>query len=79
VLTRVVTGSIGTFPEMVPSSPVDDHEGIGELRRWVARTQGHQGDFKPSPSLGAMSAADVEALHLAHCAHHLGFFAPKTD
>jgi hypothetical protein len=78
-LTRLVTGSISTFPEMVPPPGVDDADGIAELKRWIAHTEAHQGPFEPSPSLGRLSAQEITALHLAHCAHHLGFLLSQGD
>ena len=79
MLTRTVTGSIATFPEMVPPAGVDDAEGLAELKDWIARTRAHSGGFEPSPSLGVLSAQEVEALHMLHCAHHLGFLVPLTN
>lgn len=76
LLIRSVTGSVETFPEMVPSSDVEDATGLDTLRDWVARTKGHVGRFSPSPSVGVLGAREVDALHRLHCAHHLGFLVP---
>ncbi|MDZ4168253.1 MAG: DUF1569 domain-containing protein [Coriobacteriia bacterium] len=78
MLIRTVTGSIETFPEMVPSSDVVDADGLDALRDWVARTKGHDGAFSSSPSVGVLGAQELDALHRLHCAHHLGFLMPTA-
>jgi hypothetical protein len=75
-LTRAVTGSIATFPQMVPAGTISDSDGVNRLKQSIAATESHVGSFATSPSLGQLDRDDVIALHLAHASHHLGFLVP---
>ncbi len=72
-VTRYVTGSVSTFPAMVPPPQVDDAEGVVELERSIARIERDPDASRCSPSLGHLTAEEATALHLAHCEHHFGF------
>ena len=75
-LTRAVTGSITTFPQMVPSDAIADDDGVSRLGQSIAAIESHVGSFAASPSLGPLDRGDVIALHLEHASHHLGFLVP---
>ncbi len=75
-LTRAVTGSTQTFPQMVPPEAITDADGVARLEQSIAVIESHAGPFAASPSLGRMSRDDAIALHLEHATHHLGFLVP---
>jgi hypothetical protein len=75
-LTRAVTGSIATFPQMVPPEAITDADGVARLEQSIAAIESHVGSFAESPSLGPLDRDDVTALHLEHASHHLGFLVP---
>jgi hypothetical protein len=62
-----------------PPPPVggDEAAAVARFRQVVERFQAHQGELRPSPFFGHLTPQQWRDLHLIHCAHHLGFLAPK--
>lgn len=75
-LTRAVSGSIATFPQMVPPAEIADSDGVARLERSIAAIESHVGPFAVSPSLGPLDRDAAIALQLEHASHHLGYLVP---
>ena len=79
MMINILTGSVRTFPQLVPSTQTDDDAAAADLRQAIRRLQDHPGPFQPSPALGRLEPTELMRLQLVHCAHHLGFLTPSPE
>lgn len=61
----------------LPAPGRDEAAAVAGLRREVERLLAHAGQMCDSPFFGHLTPEQWRELHLIHCAHHLGFFAPR--
>jgi len=60
-----------------PAQGLDDADSLKRFKETIARFKLHAGGYHPSPLFARLSAEEGLALQLVHCAHHIGFLAPK--
>lgn len=68
---------ITTPQKPLPPAGADESAAVLRLNQILERFQTHQGEFHPSPFFGTLTPDQWRSLHLIHCAHHLGYLAPK--
>lgn len=66
-----------TDPSTIPSSSIDDGDGVQQLVDVCGRAKTFRGRLHPSPLFGAMDNATFQKVSLLHAAHHLSYFSPK--
>ena len=74
---RRMKAGIPTPQKPPPPAGGDEAAAVAQFRQVVERFQAHQGELRPSPFFGHLTPQQWRDLHLIHCAHHLGFLAPK--
>jgi hypothetical protein len=62
----------------LPAPGGDEAAAVERFRQAIERLQRHQGQMHDSPFFGHLTPQEWRALHLIHCAHHLGFLMPKA-
>jgi len=62
----------------LPAAGGDEPAAVVRFKQSIERFQAHPGEFQPSPFFGHLTPQQWRDLHLIHCAHHLGFLAPRA-
>jgi hypothetical protein len=74
---RFPEGIQAPHPRLIPPADADIHVQKQALEDAIARFTSADGPFPEHPLLGALSKEEWNQFHCIHCAHHLGFAAPK--
>lgn len=75
---RRVKRGMPTAQKPLPAPGGDEAVAVEQLKQVLGRFESHTGEFHPSPFFGRMTPQQWRDLHLIHCAHHLGFFVPRS-
>jgi hypothetical protein len=67
-----------TLPQSIHAADGDEAASVRRLKEMIQRLTEHRGKIHPSPLFGPLSRAELIALQLAHCVHHLNFLIPKA-
>jgi Protein of unknown function (DUF1569) len=62
----------------LPPAGGDEAAAVARFKQVIDRLQAQQGELHRSPFFGYLTPQQWRNLHLIHCAHHLGFLAPKV-
>jgi hypothetical protein len=62
----------------LPEPGGDEDAAVANLEQTGEKFQAHAGDLHASPFFGYLTRQQWLAMHLVHCAHHLGFLAPRV-
>jgi hypothetical protein len=76
--TRRMRSGITTPQKPLPGPGGDEAAAVAHLQQTIVRLQAHQGEMHNSPFFGHLTPQQWRDLHLIHCAHHLGYLAPKS-
>jgi hypothetical protein len=76
---RRMKANVPTPQKPLPPPGVDESAAVARLKRAIERLRAHQGELHDSPFFGHLTPEEWRELHLIHCAHHLGYLAPKAD
>jgi len=60
-----------------PPPTADDRRDVRRLKAILQRYERHTGPLHPSPYGGNARREVWTEMHLIHCAHHLGYLAPR--
>ncbi len=78
ILANGFKAGMPTAPETIPDDDeMTDRQGIGVLKKTIARVCAHTGELLPSPLFGPMDKETLLQVTLLHAEHHLGFLEPK--
>jgi hypothetical protein len=75
---RQMKVGIPTPQKPLPPPGGDEAAAVARFQQVIERLEAHQGELQVSPFFGHLTAEQWRAMHLIHCAHHLGFLAPKV-
>jgi hypothetical protein len=76
---RRMKEGISTPQRPLPAAGGDEPAAMARFKQVIERFQAHQGELQPSPFFGHLTPQQWRDLHLIHCAHHLGFLAPRAS
>ena len=80
LLPRLLRGDspagIRTAAIFLPPEDMQDQVELNEFTKSVERFQQHTGYLYPHPGFGKLERSQLEEIHAAHAAHHLGFLLP---
>ena len=71
---------VPTAQSSVPApnaDPAAEVAAVAGLREAADRFLAHAGPYPPNPVFGKATPDQTRRLHAIHCAHHLGFLAPR--
>ena len=73
------TAGIPTSSIYVPGNDLEEAAEVTAFKHSVTRFHEHEGLFHPHPGFGISDRTQLERLHAAHAAHHLGFLIPRSN
>jgi hypothetical protein len=75
---RRMKAGIQTPQKPLPPAGGDEAAAMARFQQVIDRLEAHGRELHPSPFFGHLTPEQWRAMHLIHCAHHLGFLAPHV-